>query len=406
MYRDVLRFISRLKWELNWVREKAKGIPYWLYVIAVIAIFILLFKRFVLHQTDWASWTGFGSYVDFNGAFHQGKKLWDWLDLLIIPVVLAFAAIWFNNREREYERDIAENKNQEMVLQNYLDKMHELILKENLKQRRESFDDLNDDNSPNKANNEKHDVVINIARTRTVTVLRQLNQDRKNVIFQFLRDTDLSDFILISAPLEDVDLGVTKMHNLNMHGAKLSWACLYNADLCDTDLSDANLSGADMSMAELTRTNFSDAFMPGADLTEACLNGANLVNTILSESDLSRANFGSANLQHAFLSRSILVDTILWKANLNEARLGFTRCIGADLTDSTLCLADLNDADLTGACLMGANLYRADLSGANLYDADLTDSNLRQAVVTIEQLSRTKSLSGAIMPDGSKHEKL
>src|SRR6266516_7842110 len=31
----------------------------------------------------------------------RGKTLWDWLQLLIIPVVLAVAGFWFNHSERK-----------------------------------------------------------------------------------------------------------------------------------------------------------------------------------------------------------------------------------------------------------------------------------------------------------------
>ena len=50
-------------------------------------------------------------------------------------------------------------------------------------------------------------------------------------------------------------------------------------------------------------------------------------------------------------------------------------------------------ADLRGANLQEANLQEANLEGANLQGAE----------VTAEQLPGTRSLQGAIMPDGTKH---
>ncbi len=51
------------------------------------------------------------------------------------------------------------------------------------------------------------------------------------------------------------------------------------------------------------------------------------------------------------------------------------------------------------ANLSGADLRKAVLSGANFSEADLT-----RAVVTEEQLKEAKSLQGATMPNGSKHD--
>ena len=56
--------------------------------------------------------------------------------------------------------------------------------------------------------------------------------------------------------------------------------------------------------------------------------------------------------------------------------------------------AGLTDADLSGANLSGADMSNAYLGGANLKDANVTD----------EQLALCKSLEGATMPDGSKHD--
>ena len=48
------------------------------------------------------SWTGFtGSGVS------SPKLIWDWLALLIIPIVLGAGAFWFNTQTRKSERELA-----------------------------------------------------------------------------------------------------------------------------------------------------------------------------------------------------------------------------------------------------------------------------------------------------------
>jgi serine/threonine protein kinase, bacterial len=63
--------------------------------------------------------------------------------------------------------------------------------------------------------------------------------------------------------------------------------------------------------------------------------------------------------------------------------------------------AELRDADLGVSEEMKkpTDLSGVKLSGTNLQGADLTDAN-----VTEEQLAICKSLEGATMPDGSKHD--
>lgn len=92
-------------------------------------------------------------------AYHV--TLWDWLDLLIVPVTIAAAttagAAWFT-RQRE----------QDAALQTYLDKMSELLVDKEL--------------------HEKADDTRVTARARTLTVLRQLDGRRKRNVLLFLRE--------------------------------------------------------------------------------------------------------------------------------------------------------------------------------------------------------------------------
>src|SRR5205823_13572712 len=130
------------------------------------------------------AWTGF-----FN------RTLWDWLQLLIVPLVLAVVALVFqlaNTRterqiakqryeqdqqiaKQRYEQDqqIALDKQHEDLLQVYLDRMSELLLKEKLRSSKVS------------------DEVRNVARVRTITILFQLDARRIGLVFAFLRQAGL-----------------------------------------------------------------------------------------------------------------------------------------------------------------------------------------------------------------------
>src|SRR5207249_3544489 len=100
--------------------------------IVLITLVIALFALIILggYQFHW-DWTG------FNGDNKSGKTLWDWLQLLIVPVVLAVGGYLFNftvsrnerqaaaNRDKT-EREIASDNQREEALQAYIDKMSEL----------------------------------------------------------------------------------------------------------------------------------------------------------------------------------------------------------------------------------------------------------------------------------------
>jgi len=92
------------------------------------------------------------------------------------------------------------------------------------------------------------------------------------------------------------------------------------------------------------------------------------------------------------LSSADLEGVDLRHDNLRNANLS-----GASLSDADLSMATLTDADLSGAHLTRG----ASLSGADLRNANLSDTRR----VTNKKLEKqAKSLEGATMPDGTKHD--
>jgi hypothetical protein len=93
-----------------------------------------------------------------------GKTLWDWLQLLIGPVMLSLATVAFarqqdarqqriENKRAEAERELAEQRAQDEVLQAYLTQMSTLLLEKDLR------------------SSEEDSEVRTLARARTLTVL-------------------------------------------------------------------------------------------------------------------------------------------------------------------------------------------------------------------------------------------
>ncbi len=68
-------------------------------------------------------WAGMVKDPDF-----RERTLWDWLQLLIIPAVIAGGGIWFNQQQRGRELEIEAQRAQDDTLQSYLDQMSHLML--------------------------------------------------------------------------------------------------------------------------------------------------------------------------------------------------------------------------------------------------------------------------------------
>jgi uncharacterized protein YjbI with pentapeptide repeats len=230
-------------------------------------------------------WTGFGD-----------KTAWDWMQLLIVPVVLAVGALLFNlslnarQLETEERRAAAQieaedQRAQEERLQTYLEQMGTLLIDEGL------------------LDSEEDDEARYLARARTLAVLRRADDSQKRSVVEFLAESGLAGI----GPPRNGDEPVVSLADANLAGADLALLdYLWGADLTEADLSDAfmmriDLDSASLARAQLDRADLTDAHLPRADLTDA---------------DLPNANLQLADLRGAHLE-----DTKLEGANLSEANL-------------------------------------------------------------------------------------
>jgi ABC-type nickel/cobalt efflux system permease component RcnA len=118
-------------WKDNWL------------VLALVTLAMVIATITILGYWLRWSWTGL-----------ETKSAWDWLELLIIPIVLGAGALWFNRQERRAQndletrrqeseqalareerknnREIAEDRARDDALRSYFDRMSELLLDKNL----------------------------------------------------------------------------------------------------------------------------------------------------------------------------------------------------------------------------------------------------------------------------------
>jgi hypothetical protein len=210
-------------------------------------------------------WTGFketSRTKDENIEVQPRKTLWDWMQLLFVPVVLAILVggltWWQTSSERARQAEEAAQQEalraQNTAVQVYLDQMTTLMLEEGLRGA-----DVDSE-------------VRTIAQARTSAVLQAVEPENQRTLLQFLSDAGLVQRVDGNRPsisLDRADLSDTDLRNIVFSGSNLSLANLSNADLIEADPSHADLSNAN-----LRRANLSDADLSGADLSRAKLGDA------------------------------------------------------------------------------------------------------------------------------------
>jgi hypothetical protein len=250
-------------------------------------------------------WTGFGQ-AKVGGEVQSAKTLWDWMDLLVVPSVLALGGYLFTRSENSRTRKIADLQRQDDLLRAYLDGIAELLA---------------DKERPLRAPRPDGDLTT-VARARTLTVLPRLDGERKRSALQFLYESGL----IMKAPVVGQSGSIESPQPI---------IDLRGADLSGADLSaPISLMQAHLSTTKLNEANLGGALLLGANLAAADLMGANLRGASLGDADLGAADMRDADMRDADMRGAIL-----WLADLRHASLG-----SADFSG-----ADLGGADLSGA---------------------------------------------------------
>jgi hypothetical protein len=354
--------------------EKEKGDRPWLpFIFTVIGLIVFVALIFWGIWADlhyhWTAYSRFTSPLTQDQFLERQKTLWDWMELLIVPLAIAFSLAGVGMAERRNERRIAderikqdraiadervtqerelsESRAQEAAMEAYLEQMSTLLLDKNL------------------GTSEPGDESRVIARVWTLTILRRLTGERKGVVVRFLYESELIQVgenksgemgpdVVIS--LANADL----THAILAH-TNLANACLPQVNLMHGNLAQVNLTNAYFTNAILTSANLAGAILTNADLMSAILTNANLVGTIFTNAVLVRANLTNAVLVRAIFTNAVLVRAIFEHANLSDAIL----------KNAHLGRANLTSANLTRAYLAGANLAYADLKNADLANVTL-----------------------------------
>jgi hypothetical protein len=226
----------------------------------------------------WSRWTGF-----------RGRTVWDWLQMLVVPLMLVAVGFWFTTQQEVRQQQIEDQRSQDTALQAYFDGMTNLLIDEQGTQLRKLEPDTE---------------VQRLIQARTETLFAILDKDREVSVVLFLARSDvipkgdplvsLAGIDLSFIDLREIDLSETSLAASNLAHAILTNANLSNSDLRNADLSEANLSRADLSKADLGNADLGDA-----DLGDANLSEANLSDAKLSDADLTDANLTDADLTDA-----------------------------------------------------------------------------------------------------------
>jgi len=252
----------------------------------------------------------------------KGKTLWDWLSLAGVPMSLAGLGFWLQIQQQQRN----EEQLQEEILQNYYDKVSELLVDKNLL----AIAAKGDTTTPEER--ELLDVSVGVIRARTLATLRRLDGNRKGSLIRFL--TEAKVISKLSLSLKDADLSKAKLEDINLEGTYLESANFSSASLVGARLVNADFYCASLSLSNFDNANLTRTKMARANLYKATLRRARLVECDISGSDLSFSDLSLANLTGAKLRDTELKHVKLRGSTLRFAIFDGAKLMSVDLRDT------------------------------------------------------------------------
>ncbi len=248
-----------------------------------------------------------------NTGFEE-QNLWEWMKLLIVPLLIPISVFWLTYRTEENERTLEKYKARKEELQNYFDRMTNLLLKHQLRVSAEDSE------------------IRTIARALTLSVAPELSENQKSQLLLFLYDAGLIFRFSSIIGLEKIDLQnltiqpKTDLRRIsiceaNLQGCNFEDVNLYYADFKSSKLQNANFAGAILMQASLRNAALTSATLKGASLKDADLRWANLKDANLEDANLEDADLRRADLTGATFTNAVLVNTRLKDAIVSEAQL-------------------------------------------------------------------------------------
>jgi len=184
-------------------------------------------------------------------AGSRGQAPRDWVTLLLVPLALAGVGYVYTSYETRRTRAVEETRSEENSISTFLDEMNDLIFEHDLRDSRPDSD------------------VCRVARTRTLTVLLNMDSERKRRPLKAVHELGLVRLVNPILPLDQANLDRAALSEAVLPGIDLRGVYMRYVDLTGADLRDADLRGAYLDSADLSRANLDGATVAQEQLDRA-----------------------------------------------------------------------------------------------------------------------------------------
>jgi uncharacterized protein YjbI with pentapeptide repeats len=301
--------IKNLIGSIAWLESRdnlVENISKILFFLLIFIISFLLWRVFVIISNF--KWSGF-----------QKKSFWDWLQLLIIPLMLALGAFYLNSAADFRDYQIAQEQKHQEILTDYFSKMQDLIVETKKSKQTPG----------SKESNSEERLLLEFrptAQALTLSVLEQLDGKRKGKVITYLAESQLitaNNDNQSSLPEVEND-NPSSLPEIKLNGANLKEIVLKNVDLysiIDMKNKDRIINGIKINNANMERANLSKVNLFKSDLMGSNLENATLQNVNFAGSTMKSSRFINGQITDVDFTGVNLSETIFDNIKLENIKI-------------------------------------------------------------------------------------
>ena len=230
--------------------------------IFLLFLIIIVIGYFAFNPLVAPIWFGF-RFSTTNDLGFSIRTLWDWLELLLIPIFLTTGAWIVSYFDKKTSLETEKENQMQKILDAFIDKISSFYLKEEIT-----------------CTSKLSSGLEKVLRTQVLSALRQLDPNRKAELLQIIYEMNF----------------IQNEPKISLHGANFN-----NINLVSAPLGNSTIKGASFVDANFRNSNLENSVFIGSDFTNADFRGSDLKNTDFSYSNLKGVNFSNCILTETCL---------------------------------------------------------------------------------------------------------
>ncbi|CCI23455.1 pentapeptide repeat-containing protein [Microcystis aeruginosa] len=274
-------------------------------------LFLLLFLLIIANVAIVSNWI-----ANFKWSGFQKKSFWDWLQLLIVPLMLALGAFYLNSAS---ESSRVQEQIKQEILTDYFSKMQDLIVETKKVKETSGYKESHPKDQEVRLLPEFKPT----AQALTLSVLEQLDGKRKGKVITYLAESQLitvdnnkpstqPEIKLYGINLDDIELGNKGQRNsLNEDEMTI----IDKIKIKNANMKRANLSGLQLLYSELNGSNLENATLENVNFTGSTMIGSRFINGKITDVNFTDVRLGKTIFDNVKLENIKISD----KTNFDNA---------------------------------------------------------------------------------------